>query len=141
MRERQIDPIGKGQRVRIGRVLCEEGRGALEGGSQRWCIVHVADGKDWQQREQAERDKQADKVGGKQRHPSGGVRGLAVRDEQRKDGDGDGRDRYPEPRALMAKCFHWVSCWAKYIKGANFLWKTAYIDGGGAGRRPQNSIP
>ena len=99
----------KSLRVRVDRLkdLSEpEGRGALEGRSERWSNGRVAEGKDRQQREKAERDQQADKERGKQRHPSGGVCCLAVGNDQRQDGDGDGCDRYPEPNSWLAKCLH-----------------------------------
>jgi hypothetical protein len=105
-------------------VLCErDWRGALEGGSQRWSLGRVADGQDGQQWQQGERDKQTDEESGEKRHPGRSVRRRSVGDEQRKEGDGDGRDRYPKPSSLPAKEGH--SCFAEYtndgVPGSEFL--------------------
>jgi len=107
-RKRQIDPILNGakgidERVRIEKVLCEGRRRALEGWSQRWSFSRVAEGEDRQQRQQAERDEQADEERGKKCHPRRSVCAVAVWDEQRQERDGDGRDRYPKPSSLLAK--------------------------------------
>jgi len=74
----------------------------------------VTERKDRQQRQQAERDQQANEERGKKRHPGGGVCALAVGDEQGNEGDGDSRDRYPEPSSLLAKCVHSETRWAEY---------------------------
>ncbi len=48
---------------------------------------------------------------------------MAVRDEQSDEGDHDGRDRYPEPGALLSKYVH--NCFAEYsndgVPGSEFL--------------------
>src|ERR1700687_495772 len=83
-----------------------DGRRTLKGGGQRWGFRRVAEGEDWKEWQEAERNQKPDKERWKQRHPRGSICRLAVGDEQRKDGDGDGRDRYPEPGSLVAKNVH-----------------------------------
>jgi hypothetical protein len=80
-----------------------EGWRTLEGGSQRWNLRRVTEGKDRAQRQQAEWDEQANKECGQQRHPGGSVSSLAVGNEQREHSDSDGCDCYPEPGSLLVK--------------------------------------
>lgn len=89
-----------------------EGRGTLEGGSQRWDFGRVAEREDRNQRQQAERDKQANEERRKKRHPCGSVSAVAMGDQQGNECNHDGRDRYPEPGALLSKNLH--SCFAEY---------------------------
>jgi len=63
----------------------------------------MAEGKDREQRRQAERHQQADKERGQKRHPCGRIRAVAVRHKQGDQSDGDSRNRYPKPGSLMAK--------------------------------------
>ena len=76
----------------------------------------MAESQDLQQRQQGEWNEQPDEERRKKRHPGRRICAVAVRHNQRDKGDGDGRDRYPKPRSLLAKQIHWVCRWGKYSK-------------------------